>query len=180
MRYIGPYTLGVIGATLLITSALLTAYDDKPQQITDQQQEINELQQDLSYVTNELQRDDDIFMTVFGDDWRRSKPMYRTTVRVTAYSSRVKETDSTPRITSSGAFVRPGIIALSNDLREMGLVDGQAVFLVGYGIKYVEDSMHPRKKKQVDVWMGDTKAAMKHGVNTTTLMWFGKGEGDDS
>lgn len=141
---------------------------------------IAELQADLAYCDAEIQRDDDIFMAIFGDQWRRSQPAYRLQVRVSAYSSRVRETDNSPHVTSSETFVRRGIVAISEDLRDLGLKDGDAVFLNGYGILYVEDTMHPRKQRQVDVWIADTEAAYLHGVNpAVTMMWFGKGGNDE-
>jgi 3D (Asp-Asp-Asp) domain-containing protein len=140
--------------------------------------QVSELHADLAYCESELQRDDDIFMAIFGDRWSRSKPMYRVNVTVTAYSSRVEETDDSPHVTASGVYVRRGIVALSRDLFDLGIRKGDAVFLHGYGILYVEDSMHPRKQRQVDVWISDTTAAKLHGVSKSTLMWFGKGGGD--
>jgi len=138
--------------------------------------EINLLQQDLSYCTNELQRDDSIFIDVFGSDWSRDKPLYRTPVTVTAYSSRVRETDDTPHITADMTTVRVGIIAVSRDLLdELGMVMGQRVLIPGYGVFEIRDKMNKRHRRRVDIWMADTRAATLHGVKQSQLMWFGKG-----
>jgi len=165
-------------ASGVLFGLLISAYGIRTHKdtINELRNQVTELQQDLAYYDSELQRDDAIFMSIFGDDWNRSKPMYRTQVKVTAYSSRVEETDDSPHLTSSNVYVRRGIVALSQDLRAVGIEDGDVVFLSGYGLLYVEDDMNPRKRKQVDVWMADTKAALLHGVRTATLIWFGKGD----
>jgi 3D (Asp-Asp-Asp) domain-containing protein len=172
------YALWCVLFTLLVIG-LVAVWPMKTleQQIDKLKDEVAELHTDLAYCEAELERDDTIFMSIFGDRWSRSKPMYRVNVTVTAYSSRVEETDDSPHVTASGVYVRRGIVALSQDLRDLGIETGDAVFLYGYGILYVEDSMHPRKHRQVDVWIADTTAAQLHGVSKSTLMWFGKGDG---
>jgi 3D (Asp-Asp-Asp) domain-containing protein len=172
MKYVWVYLLGVVVA------ALFGGYTGHKQttKINAQQVEINALEQDNSYLVNEIERDDAIFMSVFGDDWKREKVLYRTAVTVTAYSSTVGQTDSTPHQTADMSIVRVGIIAVSRDvLTELGLVMGQRVLLPGYGMFEVRDKMNKRYRRRVDIWMSDKRAADLHGVKQSVLMWFGQG-----
>jgi 3D (Asp-Asp-Asp) domain-containing protein len=105
------------------------------------------------------------------------------TVRATAYNSLESQTNSQPFITATGERTRWGIVAVSRDLldeelpygslvrlRDMGnyhngrgagafqaLLDGTDVFIV-------EDTMHPRKRNQIDVWFQDYASAVNWGV----------------
>ena len=172
MKRVLPYTVTLLIGALTMFPALGMLKTE----VSEQKQQINKLQQDLSYCDNELRRDDTIFMSVFGSDWRRDKPMYRTPVTVTAYSSRVEETDDTPHLTADMTFVRVGIIAVSRDiLDELGLTMGQRVLLTGYGVFEVHDKMNKRYRRRVDIWMPDHLAANLHGVQQSQMMWFGKG-----
>jgi 3D (Asp-Asp-Asp) domain-containing protein len=77
------------------------------------------------------------------------------------------------------SHVRFGVLAVSRDiLTELGVEYGDRVFLTGYGMFEVHDTMNKRYRRRVDIWMADTRAAYLHGVRTSQLMWFGKGEGD--
>lgn len=104
-------------------------------------------------------------------------------LRATAYNSLESQTDSTPFITATGARTRFGIVAVSRDLlgdelpygslvriRDLGayhtgngvgafqhLLDEQQVFIV-------EDTMHARKRGQIDVWFGEYSTAINWGV----------------
>lgn len=87
-------------------------------------------------------------------------------VIVTAYSSTVEQTDSTPFITASGTRVRDGIVA-ANFLpigTKIRLPDiyGDRVFVV-------EDRMHPRKKWQVDIWFSTYQDAKNFGAKRTSI-----------
>ena len=110
----------------------------------------------------------------------------------TAYSSRPEETDSSPFVTAAGTRVRPGIVAVSRDLEAIGLVFGARVVLVeatgpGCGksaraligkVLVVEDRMHRRKRRQIDVWMPTTEAARAFGrcrVTAVALLPTGAG-----
>ena len=129
---------------------------------------------DLELLASEIERDDAILKTIFGE-FDRSRPMLTLPVTVTCYTSRVKETDSTPHTTASGSLVSRGIVAVSRDLlSEVGLSYGQRVFLDGYGIFVVTDTMNSRHRRRVDIWTGDLKAAKLHGKNEqVAMMWVG-------
>lgn len=104
-------------------------------------------------------------------------------VRATAYNSLESQTNAQPFITATGERTRWGIIAVSRDLlgtdlpygslvrlRDLGnfhtgrgagayqsLLDGTEVFIV-------EDTMHPRKTQQIDLWFADYASAVNWGV----------------
>ncbi|MEJ2666901.1 MAG: hypothetical protein P8Z81_07375 [Deinococcales bacterium] len=104
-------------------------------------------------------------------------------VRASGYNSMVDQTDTTPYITSTGQHTRFGIIAVSQDLlghalpygslvriRDLGdyytgrgygryqsLLDAQGVFIV-------EDTMHYRKRQQIDIWFADYASAVNWGM----------------
>ncbi len=82
-------------------------------------------------------------------------------VIVTAYSSTVEETDSTPFITASGEPVCDGIVA--NNLLPFGTkIRLPAIF--GDRIFVVKDRMHWKKGNyHVDVWFQSTKEALNFG-----------------
>jgi 3D (Asp-Asp-Asp) domain-containing protein len=105
------------------------------------------------------------------------------TVRATAYNSLETQTNSQPFITATGARTRWGIVAVSRDLLQTSLPYGSLVRLVdlgqfhtgrgagtyqalldGTGTFIVEDTMHPRKTNQIDVWFQDYPSAVNWGV----------------
>jgi len=112
-------------------------------------------------------------------------------VKSTAYNSLASQTDSTPFITATGERTEPGIIALSRDL--LGRVPyGSVVEIVGVwpqidapngcgatmetvknlktlpglmpGQFRVADTMHSRKKGQMDMWLENYEDAVNWGV----------------
>jgi 3D (Asp-Asp-Asp) domain-containing protein len=112
-------------------------------------------------------------------------PIY--TLKSTAYNSEVGQTDSNPTITATGATTAFGIIAVSPDmlgsipygslvrLKDLGsyrsgrgegkfqdVLDTQDLFIV-------EDTMHPRKLEQIDVWFADRSEALSWGVRKVEL-----------
>ncbi|MCG8530240.1 MAG: 3D domain-containing protein [Desulfovibrionales bacterium] len=84
-------------------------------------------------------------------------------VKVTAYSPRVQETDSTPFITASNTKVRPGIVAVSRDLFDKGWVFGKKIYIKSLGVFTIEDLMAKRKNNQVDIFMPKTARALAFG-----------------
>jgi len=88
-------------------------------------------------------------------------------VTVTAYSSTVAQTDSTPFITASNKMVRDGIVA--NNLLAFG-TNVKLPELFGNKIFQVEDRMAKRKGNyHVDIWFESTKDAIEFGIKTATL-----------
>ncbi len=109
-------------------------------------------------------------------------------VRATAYNSLESQTNSQPFVTATGAQTRWGIIAVSRDLLDFDLPYGSLVRLRdlgnfhngrGYGayqtlldstdLFVVEDTMHPRKVNQIDVWFADYASAVNWGVRRVEL-----------
>ena len=82
-------------------------------------------------------------------------------VTVTAYSSRVSETDGTPYVTASGSMVRTGVVA-ANWLPLGTKVRIPEVF--GDQVFTVEDRMHERNSYKLDVWFPNTSDALRFGV----------------
>ena len=102
------------------------------------------------------------------------RKLFRFPVTVTAYSSTRDQTDSTPFVTASNTRVRPGIVALSRDLlREFTpgapFSYGDRVEIEGVGTFLVEDTMHKRYEKRVDIWFASRAAARRWGRRDLTL-----------
>jgi len=92
-------------------------------------------------------------------------------VKMTAYSARVCETDSTPNITASNKRVKVGYIALSRDIeKDFRLRFGDKIYVKGVGVFEFQDRMHRRKKRQVDIFMHSTKRALKFGVKKGLIL----------
>ena len=92
---------------------------------------------------------------------------YQRNVIITAYSSTIWQTDSTPFITASGTFVKDGTIA--NNLLPFGTkvripeIYGDKVFIV-------EDRMHWRKGDyHIDIWFDTYNGAKEFGAQKTYM-----------
>jgi 3D (Asp-Asp-Asp) domain-containing protein len=103
-------------------------------------------------------------------------------LKATGYNSHASQTDSTPNITATGATTAFGIIAASRDLlgdkipygslvriRDLGNYRtgrgvGHYQELLGDTLFIVEDTMHPRKVEQVDIWFPHLSQALNWGV----------------
>ena len=99
-------------------------------------------------------------------------------VAVSAYTSSVGETDSTPTLAAWGDTLKPGMksIAVSRDLIELGLTHNQEVRIEGLEGKYrVLDKMNKRWKKKIDIYMGnDVKKARQWGKQERVIYWTQK------
>ncbi|MGL4609643.1 MAG: 3D domain-containing protein [Trueperaceae bacterium] len=116
-----------------------------------------------------------------------SSSLLNFTLKSTAYNSHVDQTDSTPHITATGAATAFGVIAVSRDmlgnipygslvrLKDLGNYHsgrGEGKFqdlLNNQGLFIVEDTMHPRKVEQIDVWFADKSDALSWGVRQVAL-----------
>jgi len=114
-------------------------------------------------------------------------------LKATAYTSSPRETDSTPFITATGARTRLGIIAVSRDLLGSDLPYGSLVRLKDLGrwkdgkdagrfdalfrdiVFVVEDTMHRRKRQQIDIWLPDRSLALKFGVRRVKVVVLRRG-----
>jgi 3D (Asp-Asp-Asp) domain-containing protein len=115
-----------------------------------------------------------------------TRPSRSYVLKSTAYNSMVSQTDRTPFITATGARTRFGVIALSRDMLRTipygSLVKIEDLGAWGSGRgrgKYnrmlssvtfqVEDTMHPRKVRTVDVWFYSRSQAMQWGARQVKL-----------
>lgn len=96
-----------------------------------------------------------------------SKKSKTVLVTVTAYSSTPDQTDSTPFVTASGKRVRHGIVA--TNLLPFG-TKVQIPKLFGDQVFVVEDRMHQRKTRHVDIWMSNRSKALRFGVKKTHIV----------
>lgn len=101
---------------------------------------------------------------------KESKPVaewYSMVVMATAYNSLDAQTLGNPLITFWGDTLVPGskTIAVSHDLAEAGLTHNTPVKIEGLeGIFIVNDKMHSRWKKKIDIYMGnDRQKALEWG-----------------
>jgi 3D (Asp-Asp-Asp) domain-containing protein len=102
-------------------------------------------------------------------------------VRATAYNSLPEQTNSDPFTTARGTLARWGVIAVSRDLLVDALPYGTLVRIRDLGpaagglgagehdgllegIFVVEDTMHPRKQNQIDLWFESKHDALRWGV----------------
>lgn len=106
------------------------------------------------------------------------------TVSLTSYNSLPEQTDSTPNITSTGTRTRPGVLAVSRELRylyhkkvRIESVTGRncgvpANYFAGR-IFYVEDTMNARFRNKVDVWVPTLREAYRIGHCTANIRILG-------
>jgi len=116
--------------------------------------------EELLQLSDRLTRAEQILSEL---DFNLDKPLYSKIVTVTSYTSRRKETDSTPYITANNGNVRPGGIAVSRDLLKLLGGFGAKVTLKKYGTFVVNDVMNKRFTNSVDIWCGELTAANLHG-----------------
>ncbi len=87
-------------------------------------------------------------------------------VIVTAYSSTLDQTDSTPFITANGTYVYDGLVAC-NFLPFHSKVRFPEIF--GDKIFMVEDRMAKKNSHKIDIWMPSREMAMQFGVKRLTV-----------
>lgn len=84
---------------------------------------------------------------------------------VTSYRSVPEQTDSSPFITSIGEKVNKSGVAVSQDLLKSGKLHyGDIIYIQGVGLKVVNDTMHPRIKNHIDVWVRTYREEKKFGT----------------
>ena len=94
-------------------------------------------------------------------------------LKVTAYTSQVDQTDSTPFITADGSYVHDGIVA--TNLLPFG-TKVQIPSLFGDKIFTVDDRMAKRLNNNIDIWMANTPAAIVFGVHMANIVILGGGD----
>lgn len=94
---------------------------------------------------------------------------------VTSYRSVPEQTDSSPYITSIGEKVNKSGVAVSQDLLKRGVLHyGDIIYIEGYGLKVVNDTMNPHMKNHVDIWVKTYKEEKSIGTRCLTIYKLGK------
>lgn len=91
---------------------------------------------------------------------------------ITAYSSTIWQTDSSPFITAAGTVVREGVVAANT------LPFGSKIMipdLFGDKIFTVEDRMAPKNYHKIDVWFPSTQKAQWFGVKRAKILVIPQG-----
>ena len=96
---------------------------------------------------------------------RNNASKSRIAATVTAYTPDPRENGGrgTKSGTAIGTRIRPGIVAVSRDLLRQGWGFGDKVHIEGLGIFTIEDTMHQRHRRTIDVAVPNTAAAEKIG-----------------
>ncbi len=108
----------------------------------------------------------------------RSKKSISATI--TAYTPAPRENGGpgTKSGTAIGTPIRSGIVAVSRDLLRSGWDYGNKVHIKGLGVFIIEDTMHQRYRRTIDVAVPDMASAQKIGKMTdieVTLLEDGHG-----
>jgi len=84
------------------------------------------------------------------------------TVDVSAYNAVRRQTDADPQRNAIMRKPKPGLsVAVSRDLAHLL---GQEIWLEGLGVRQVDDLMHPRYERRVDILMPGERQAREFGV----------------
>ncbi|WP_428563538.1 MAG: 3D domain-containing protein [Solidesulfovibrio sp. DCME] len=92
-------------------------------------------------------------------------PKKRIEATVTAYTPDPRENGGRGRKagTALGTPIRPGIVAVSRDLLRSGWDFGDKIHIEGLGVFIIEDTMHQRFRRTIDVAVPNRAAAAKIG-----------------
>ncbi len=119
----------------------------------------------------------------------RPKALTELSVLMTSYNAVPEQTDGNPHVTASGAWTNPEVIAarsvdLAGDLPfgtvvaiERSAVDSENCHyglvepLIGYRV--IADSMHSRKRDQVDILLDAADTVLVHGKETNPSLALG-------
>jgi len=95
-------------------------------------------------------------------------PKKRIAATVTAYTPSPRENGGpgTKSGTALGTPIRPGIVAVSRDLLRSGWDFGDKIHIEGLGVFIIEDTMHQRFRRTIDVAVPNMAAARKIGKMT--------------
>jgi 3D (Asp-Asp-Asp) domain-containing protein len=89
----------------------------------------------------------------------------RIAATVTAYTPAPRENGGKGKKsgTAIGTRIRPGIVAVSRDLLKSGWNFGDKVHIEGLGVFTIEDTMHQRHSRTIDVAVPNKSEAQKIG-----------------
>lgn len=89
-------------------------------------------------------------------------------LRLSAYTARPEECNDDVQNTAVMETPKPGLtVAVSRDLK--GWL-GKRVYVEGFGVRLVNDLMHPRYTKSIDILVGDVALAREIGVRQDVLV----------
>lgn len=92
-------------------------------------------------------------------------------MKITSYRSVPEQTDNSPFITSIGWRTNKAICAVSQDLLRSGRVKyGDVLLIPNVGLRTVADTMHPRHRNAVDVWVETKKEESHIGVRKENVL----------
>jgi 3D (Asp-Asp-Asp) domain-containing protein len=99
-------------------------------------------------------------------------------IEVTAYTSSLSETDSSPDLTATNTTPKPGTVALSRDLLRTFTPGapfdfGDKLLIPGVGVFEAHDTMHPRWKGKADIWFSTEQKARAWGRRTVFVTEVG-------
>jgi 3D (Asp-Asp-Asp) domain-containing protein len=97
---------------------------------------------------------------------RKLLPKKTITATITAYTPSPRENLGRGRkvATAIGTPIRPGIVAVSRDLLRSGWDFGDRIHIKGLGVFTIEDTMHQRFRRTIDVAVPNLDAARKIGL----------------
>lgn len=92
----------------------------------------------------------------------------RLRLTATAYCPECLADEDGPQPSALGQPVRAGrTVAVSRDLRHLL---GRKIYVEGFGVRVVEDLMHPRFAKRLDVCLPDKRQALDFGVQNLDVV----------
>ena len=123
-------------------------------------------------------------LTTLSDDYDAVSRLQISRIIATAYNSEPWQTDSDPFVTSSGARVSDGTLALSRDLirAETGLMHqmgfnptgsyayGDTLYMVYVKPMVLHDTMNRRFTDRADIWLNDYNTARQWGKREVYLV----------
>jgi len=149
-------------ASLAVCALCLgTATDWLAERADDLRHETIRMTQDAVMRASEERRSAALF--VINPDERR-----RLSLTATAYCPECLADDDGPQPSALGRPVRAGrTVAVSRDLRYLL---GRKIVIEGFGVRVVEDLMHPRFAKRMDLCLPDKRQALAFGVQSLNVV----------
>ena len=122
---------------------------------------------DRIYAWNPAEDKNNLIQEIVDEQDKKNVKIIKTyTVRATAYSSTIDQTDDTPFVTASGTNVRDGILATNflpfGTKIRIPEIYGDKVFIV-------EDRMNRRYWYNIDIWFPERSLAMAFGSKKVTI-----------
>ena len=149
-------------ASLAVSALCLgTATDWLAERADDLRQQTIRMTQDALLRASEERRSATLF--VLEPDARS-----RLNLTATAYCATCLDDGDGPQPSALGAPVQAGrTVAVSRDLRHLL---GRKIAIEGFGVRVVEDLMHPRFAKRLDLCLPDKRQALAFGVQNLTVV----------